>query len=309
MPDPVAILGAMAAAAAVTALVLLAARRLGTGVAAAVGWPLAAALGFGTGAALLGFRPRGLLATDQERLLLVVVPLAVAAESWIAMKPTSVGRMVLTRGCVAVAIGPVLMLGSVYMTGGPSGWSPGQRVVAFSGVGLLILVPWIMLASLQRRRPDPVTSLSLAAASLAAGVTTMLSGYASAGQLALPLAAALTATACVVPAATSPRLAHTLGVGWIGLAGVLFIGRFFGSLTTPHAVLLGATPLVCWLAAMPPLSGWAAWPRRLVLLALALLPAGAVVWQAQARFLERSGPAAPGAAPAPSVQDYLDFAR
>jgi len=236
------------------------------------------------------------LATDQERLLLLVVPLAVAAESWIALKPMSVARRVLARGCVALLSGPLLLLGSVYFTGGVSGWSLSERVFFLLGLGILILVPWLMLATLQQRRPDATISLSLAATSLAAGVTTMLSGYASAGQLGLPLAATLAAAAFVAPAAASPGYPGAVGVGWICLASVLFIGRFFGSLTTQHGVLLGVTPLVCWLAEYWPLCSWGAWPRRLFLLTLTLLLLGTVVWQAQSRFLSRSGSAVPGTA-------------
>jgi hypothetical protein len=309
MPDPVAILNAMAAAGAVTALILLASSRFGSSRSAAIGWPLAVGLGFVAGAAMLGFRPRGVLATDQERLLLLVVPLAVAAESWITLKPMSVARSVLARGCVALLSGPLLLHGSVYVTGGVSGWSLWERAFFLVGAGILILVPWLMLAALQQRRPDPTISLSLAATSLAAGITTMLSGYASAGQLALPLAATLAAAAFAVAAAGSPRFPGAVGVGWICLAGVLFIGRFFSSLTTLHAVLLGVAPLIGWLAEYRPLCFWTAWPRRLLLLTLTLLLLGTVVWQAQSRFLRHSGSSSAGTARAPSMQDYLDFGR
>jgi hypothetical protein len=258
---------------------------------------------------MLGFRPRGVLATDQERLLLLVVPLAVAAETWIALEPASVARKMLARGCVALSSGPLLMLDSVYFTGGVSGWSLMERVVFLSATGLSILVPWLLLTTLQERLPDPMISLSLAATSLAAGITTMLSGYASAGQLAIPLAATMAAASCTAPAAAGPSAAGAVGVGWICLAGVLFIGRFFGSMTTLHAALLGITPLVCGLAAYRPLRFWAAWPRRLFLLAITLLMLGTVVWQAEHRFRTRSGSPVPGAAPAPSMQDYLDFGR
>ena len=307
MPDPVAILSAMTVAGAVTALILLASSRFGGSPGAAISWPLAVGLGFVTGAAMLGFRPRGVLATDQERFLLLVVPLAVVAESWIALKPMSVARIVLARGCVALLSGPLLLLGSVYLTGGASGWSLSDRVFYLFGVGILILVPWLMLATLQRLRPGPTISLSLAATSLAAGITTMLSGYASAGQLALPLAATLAATAFVGAAAGNPRVPGAVGVGWICLAGVLFIATFFGSLTTLHAVLLGMTPLGCWLAEYQPLCSWTAWRRRAFLLAITLVLLGTVVWQAQSRFLRHSGSSGPGTAHAPSMQDYLDF--
>ena len=90
---------------------------------------------------------------------------------------------------------------------------------------------------------------------------------------------------------------------------MLFIGRFFGSLTTLQAVLLGVTPLVSWLGEYRPFCFWSAWPRRLFLLMLTMLMLGPVVWQAQHRFRTHSGSPAAGAAPAPSMQDYLDFGR
>ena len=298
MPDPVAILWAMAAAGAVAAVVLLAGSRLRDG--SATGGPLAVGLGFVAGAWMLGFHPRNLLATDQERLLLVVVPLAVAVESWLTRVSLSPAAAALLRGSMALAAGPLLLLGSVYLTGGAGGWSGWERLIYLSALGMLILIPWLALTRLQQLEPSPAIGMALAATSLAAGMTTMLSGYASAGQLALPLA---------TRTATSPGMPGAVGVGWICLAGLLVIGRFFGSLTTLHGLLLGATPLLCWLAAYGPLSAWNIWPRRLLLVALILLPLGTVVWQAQGSFVAHSGSPLPGAGPAPSMQDYLNFGR
>ena len=312
MPDPVAILWAMAAASAVAGLILLAGSRLGTG--AAAGGPLAVGLGFVAGAWMLGFHPRSLLATDQERLLLVVVPLAVAVESWLALVPLRLLWAGLVRGSVALAAGPLVLLGCVYLTGGAGGWSGWERLLYLMALGMLILIPWLALTRLELREPGPAIGMALAATSLAAGITTMLSGYASAGQLALPLAAALVTAALATAAlasrsATSPGMPGAVGVGWICLAGILVIGRFFGSLTTLHGLLLGATPLLCWLAEYKALSAWHIWPRRLLLVALILLPLGTVVWQAQGSFVAHSGSPVPGAGPAPSMQDYLNFGR
>ena len=210
---------------------------------------------------------------------------------------------------MALAAGPLLLLGSVYLTGGAGGWSGWERLIYLSALGMLILIPWLALTRLQQLEPSPAIGMALAATSLAAGMTTMLSGYASAGQLALPLAAALATAALATRTATSPGMPGAVGVGWICLAGLLVIGRFFGSLTTLHGLLLGATPLLCWLAAYGPLSAWNIWPRRLLLVALILLPLGTVVWQAQGSFVAHSGSPLPGAGPAPSMQDYLNFGR
>ena len=65
------------------------------------------------------------------------------------------------------------------------------------------------------------------------------------GQAALPLAAALMGvTAVAVVLNRQKPQTGPLGVAIAGLFCVLLIGRFFGELTTAHAVVLYAPP--CW---------------------------------------------------------------
>src|SRR5260221_270607 len=64
-------------------------------------------------------------------------------------------------------------------------------------------------------------------------LTVMLSAYPSGGEAALPLAASLAAVAGVLLLLSRPEASvGTLGIGVVGLFGVLFLGRFFGELST-----------------------------------------------------------------------------
>ena len=89
----------------------------------------------------------------------------------------------------------------------------------------------------------------------------MLSGYASGGQIGLPLAmrlaAAGLAAAFVLP--PSSRNDAPLGVAIVGLFSLLVIGHFFGQLTTAHAALLLFAPLLGSLPEIPYLRGLPTW--------------------------------------------------
>jgi hypothetical protein len=80
----------------------------------------------------------------------------------------------------------------------------------------------------------------------------MLSGYATGGQLALPLATSL--AGCTIASLLLPRPPHAdgwLGPGIVLIFGVLVIGRFFSNLGTVHALVLFFAPLLGWLPELP----------------------------------------------------------
>jgi len=74
---------------------------------------------------------------------------------------------------------------------------------------------------------------AVAVASGGAGVTVMLSGYATGGQLGLPLAAAVAAFAVV----GGRHARGAVGVAVVGLFGLLVVGGLFAGLTTQNANL------------------------------------------------------------------------
>jgi predicted PurR-regulated permease PerM len=65
-----------------------------------------------------------------------------------------------------------------------------------------------------------------------------------------------------------------VGVGVVGLFGLLFVGHFFGRLSTGYGLAMLLSPLLCWVTEMPPLrhrKPWVVGSLRLVLIAIPLL--------------------------------------
>ena len=95
----------------------------------------------------------------------------------------------------------------------------------------------------------------------------------------------------------------------VGLFSLLVIGRFFGELTSVHAVLLFCAPLLGWLPELPYVRRLPAWARglaRVILVGAVVL--AVIVWcpeKVQPRF---PSPRSSGAEE-PSAQDYMDFGK
>ena len=142
----------------------------------------------------------------------------------------------------------VLLHGTSYITDlagpGTSEWSPPLAWLIFGGLAVLEGAVWALLSLLARRAPGPSLPVCLAVASAGAAVTVMLSGYATGGQVGLPLAAAIIgATAAMLVLTRTSRGTGPLGVPIIGLFSLLVIGRFFGELTSAHAIVLFCAPV------------------------------------------------------------------
>lgn len=254
MPDPFVIAQAMAAAALTAAAILLggagwrrpiAARRM------AVGWPLAIGSAFLVGAAALGQRPDRLPGTDKDRLLLLVIPLVTVVESILAAaQPMAIWRWV-ARLALAASIAPILLHGSVYLaspaSAGSDTWTASQRVMHLGGIAVLLATQWRLVVGVQERGRAGAAWVALAVTSLGAGIVTMLSGYMSAGQLALPLAAACGAAAVLGGVTRMHDAAGGIVVALACLGSVLVMGRFFGALSTTKALVFVTAPLLCWL--------------------------------------------------------------
>jgi polyisoprenoid-binding protein YceI len=234
------------------------------------GWPwrrpraglLAAGGAVGVGSGLLvgtwvlGLAPHFPPQEDQDRLLLVLLPATVAVEVVAALLPRP-WLAWLPRLAVAAGAAPVLLYGSVYVSDaagpGTREWSPELTWLVFGGLAAALALPWALLVRAGKGRGHRVLLPVLALVAAGAGVTVMLSGYASGGQLGLVLAGGLlgAALASLVPAETAGP-SGPVGVGIVGLFALLAAGRFFSDLTTVNAVLLLAAPLAGGLACLLP---------------------------------------------------------
>ena len=153
-------------------------------------------------------------------------------------------------------------------------------------------------------------AICLSGTSAAAAVTVMLSGYATGGQAGLPLAAALlgaSIAALILP--RSARVTGPIGVAIVALFSLLVIGRFFGQLTSAHAILLFGAPLLGWLPELPFLRRLPPWARGLSRVILVGALTAVVVGDAQRKFAENSQASSSSEPNEPSMQDYMDFGR
>ncbi len=317
MPDPILIVTAVGIAGIVSAVVLWTCGwpwRDPQLTWVSAGWVLGVAAGLVLGCLILGIRPQWPLRQDQDRLLGVAFPAIIVVE--VLAVSSKVPRWLIWTLRLVVAIGcaPVLLHGSSYLTDlagpGTREWSPGLATLILGGLTVALAGVWALLTLLARQAPGLSHPVSMAVAIAGAAVTIMLSGYASGGQIGLPLAGALagaSAASLVLPVRS--RGSGPIGVAVVGLFSLLVIGHFFGQLTAAHAALLLCAPLLAWLPELPYARRLPTWARGLVRVFLVGTLVSAVVVHAQRKFVEDSQAPSGSASKDPSIQDYMDFGR
>jgi hypothetical protein len=315
MPDPILILKSMLAAAIAAALVFMAAGTLRTRKRIAGVSAVAASVGITVGILTLGAIPQYPPREDQDRLLLILLPAAVVAELIAAILPQTSWAKWLPRLAVAATAAPILLHGSVYLSGtvGPDslGWGPQDKWLILVGLAAALAVEWMLLERLAVRDANRGVVASLTLAVGGAGIAVMLTGYATGGMLGAPLAGALgglvLASLCFSGLCD---LRGALGVGLTSLFALVVVGRFFGDMTTTNAVLLFLAPLAGWLPELVPALRSRPFVRGTARLHLVVVPLAIALALAVIKFKadSESKSPAPGANE-PSAEDYLNFGK
>jgi hypothetical protein len=246
VPGPFWVGGAAIAAAAVAAATAAACRRAGSGgprLAAAAG-VLAGAL---AGAWLLDALPRLPPATALGRLLVVGLPLAAVVEGALAIGRPARGVAAIVRGAAALLLARVLLHGSVHLLAGPAAGAGSVMNSAATGsaneaalfAAVLAALAWPFVAADEHRADGgAVAALAAGLALLAAGAAIPLAGYVKGGLVAVVLAAA------VVGCLGGGGRVGIAGVAFAAVVGIAGVGRFFGGLSSPAAVLLLSAPVL-----------------------------------------------------------------
>ena len=261
MPDPRLYLQSVAASAivGVTCVLAMAARgrpASGTGLNSAC--VLGMILGLASGYGVLGWQWIWPPMNGLDRLLTIVMPATLGIE--LVAGSLSVPRRVvwILRASLAATIPRILLHGSVYLNGSGNPWTGWPLAAGLLAGGVLLAGCWWLLLSLSQRSVGVSIPLALGLAIQCAGLTVMLAGYLKGGVAAFPLASTILATA--IGAWLVTRYAGTsshfnspaiLGIGVVGLFGLLFIGRFFGRISTGSALAIFLAPLLCWVTEFP----------------------------------------------------------
>jgi hypothetical protein len=298
MPNPVLMAESIAIAAVVSAVIAWLLGRSGL-----AGGAVGVGLGVLAGASVLGLTPQVPPRGALDRLLLILVPAIVLTESVITGRAWRVGWAL--RATVAALAAPLLVYGSSYVTdlSGPGSreWTTGTAAAIFTSLAAVLLLVWILLTQLATQASRSAT-IAVAITAAGTAVTMMLSGYATGGQLGLPLAAAVG----IIAFSDSRHASGAVAVAIVTLFSLLVIGRLFAGLTTLHAVGLFATPLLACVPDVPQLRRWGPRTRATLRVVLTAVPVILVLWLAQQKFAEDSGPSSEGSSKA-ALSDYLDY--
>lgn len=235
--------------------------------------------GLSVGYQVLGFRLAWPPVNGLDRFLTIVIPAVAVIE--LAAGFDSVPRWFAwsLRLSLAAAIPRILLHNSVYLSDSDFTWAPWEACVILACCGVLLAVLWSLLASLHQRSPGVSVPLALSLTVQCAGITVMLAGYIKGGAAAIPLTATLAATTGGVwlfkkRACNSGDNYESgiIGIGVVGLAGLLIIGRFFGELSTFSALTILLAPLLCLATEIPFLRHRKRWLVGLIRLLLVALP-------------------------------------
>ena len=192
-------------------------------------------------------------ANGLDRFLTIVLPSILAVQAIAVLVGSSRKNRWLPHGFLAIVVIQVLLYRSVYLGGPHSDWSPWRSTLLLTISAVLWTAIWNLLTALARRSQSTVL-LSLAMTILGSGGVILLAGYLKGGSAAIPLAASLFGvSAGAMFCGARSHLHPTIHVGITGLFCLLFIGRFFGGVSTNTSVLLFASPLICWTGHIPSL--------------------------------------------------------
>jgi hypothetical protein len=306
MPDPILIAKAFGLAAAIGVTITLLSGRSSRKPVVVAGSVLAVVIAVYAGLWILDLLPHFPPGAALDRLLLIVLPTAAVAEL-LATASDRIGWI--GRGAVAVSVTPVLLWGSVYTTDlsgtGSRAWSPATSWMIYAILGAVLMATWMLINRLGSQSGERVTVISVAGTALGAGLVIMLSGYATGGQVAVPLAGSLAGLA-IGSAAWKSKVAgeSAAGVGLVSLFALLVIGRLFAGLTNLNAALLFAAPLLGWAAHAIPSR-----PRLRAGLRLGLAALSVVIALVLAQQKFASDYRQPGSSTEGSIDDYTSFGK
>ncbi len=316
MPDPI-LIGVALVTAALTSSLLAAAtlycqrrcQRVGPIMESlpAMLWPWAIVGGLVAGLWQLGRLPHWPPVTDLDRLLIGVVPIVVILESVAGTGSVRMRVVWLIRSALGFGLGRAVLHGSIHLASASESASNVatffQTLGLLVALGLLVVAVWFSLSQMERCVGSAVLQLAIALTAAVAGLSIMLSGYLSAGQVAIGLAGA-TGGAAIVAMLGPGKFLHATDIGTplVILCGLLLGGHFFAKLLAGHALLLLTAPVWTSLALAPRIRHLPKQLRSGLGLLLVCIPLAIVLTQSIQHYVQRSG--SPPSTPAVDIDAY-----
>jgi hypothetical protein len=249
---------------------------------------------------------------DRDRLLFLVLPAAVVVELIGAFRRIPRWLVWFLRTGLAAGVAPVLLHGTSYITDqagpGTAEWSTAQACQIFGGLAASLVAVSTLLGIMSATVGGVSTAVCLASSCAGAGLAIMISGYMSAGQAGLALAGALAGVAAATLALRwSSRGSRPLGVAIVAFYSLVVTGRFFGELSTAHAIVLFVSPLLGWVPELPLVRRLPRWARELTRVLLVGLVVGAVVVVEVKTFLDKTPSSEGSEFDEPTAQGAMEF--
>ena len=299
MPDVLLFLEAFLASAGASTIAVLAfalCRRQQNGLAESNrNWPaanvLSAAAGMYVGCWVLRVPWKWPPMNAMDRFRELILPVTVAIELLACWKIVPESIVWILRCSAMVILAGVLLFGSVYFARDAETLISWQTWLILLISTLSLIVVWLPLLRLSVKRAATSIGIAVAMCIQAAGVAIMLAGYVNGGAAAIPLASAVLATTVTTLLVSgTANLRGVISVAVIALFSLLFIGRFFGALSTAQGVVIFFSPLLCALTELPAIRHLKPLQIAIIRIVLVAIPLLIVLVLSKLQFDHRMAP-------------------
>jgi len=244
-----------------------------------------------TGYGVLGFHWQWPPGNALARFLEIILPAIVLIElvASIQQLPRAVAWFL--RAMVAAVCGRILWHESVYLIADTWFGLTLQTASVLVACLLGMMSVWLILFRLTESPVAEILPIGLAMCIQTAGLAIMLAGYIRGGAAAIPLSPSLAAPVLtLLVMRRQGDIRGLLGVGIISLFSLLFIGRYFGAISTVHAVVIFVAPCLAAVSLLPIVRRGKPAVARLLCLTLISVPLLIVLMQAKSQFDQRMAP-------------------
>jgi len=190
------------------------------------------------------------VSSNQDRLLLLIVPALVLVEIVAAVLGRFRAVAWLPRLAIAALAARVILHNGKYIKDwdgpGSATWSPDQIKMYLGGMGALLAVVWASLAVMAKREAGKWSvPTALAVMCAGGGMNVIFYGDLTDGRIGIPISAALIGlVAAIFLLSGKTDVTGVIGLGIVILYSILLSGLFFSELRILNAALIFAAPLL-----------------------------------------------------------------